>query len=50
MSTIAPEQDLAEVDVTNLDLWQDGPPHELFRRLREEDITTVNPIRSRLSA
>lgn len=37
MSTIAPDQDLAEVDVSNLDLWRDGPPHDLFRRLRDEE-------------
>ena len=37
MSTIAPTQDLAELDVSNLDLWHDGPPHEVFTRLREED-------------
>ncbi len=37
MSTIAPTQDLAELDVSNLDLWRDGPPHEVFSRLREED-------------
>ena len=34
MSTLAPEQDLAELDVSNLELWRDGPPHEVFRRLR----------------
>ena len=37
MSTIAPAQDLAELDVSNLDLWRDGPPNEVFTRLREED-------------
>jgi cytochrome P450 len=37
MSTIAPTQDLAELDVSNLDLWRDGPPHEVFTRLREEE-------------
>jgi cytochrome P450 len=37
MTTIAPDQDLAEVDLSNLDLWRDGPPHELFRRLRNEE-------------
>jgi cytochrome P450 len=29
-----PEPELAELDLGNLDLWQDGPPHELFARLR----------------
>ncbi len=38
MTTIAPPaQDLADVDVSDLDLWKDGPPHELFTRLREEE-------------
>ncbi len=36
MSTIAPPTDLAELDVSDLDLWRDGPPHEIFRRLRRE--------------
>ena len=33
----APEPDLAELDLGNLDLWQDGPPHELFTRMRAMD-------------
>ncbi|HET8975616.1 MAG TPA: cytochrome P450 [Solirubrobacterales bacterium] len=37
MSTIAPATDLADLDLSDLDLWADGPPHELFRRLRRED-------------
>lgn len=37
MSTIAPATDLADLDLSDLDLWADGPPHELFRRLRHED-------------
>ena len=28
--------DLDDVRVTERELWQDGPPHELFRRLRAE--------------
>lgn len=35
MSVIA-EQDLSQVDVSDLRLWEDGPPHELFARLRRE--------------
>jgi len=35
MTTLtAPEPDLAELDLGNMDLWQDGPPHELFARMR----------------
>jgi cytochrome P450 len=35
MSTLlAPESDLSEFDLGNLELWQDGPPHEVFARLR----------------
>ena len=36
MST-TPTVDLAELDMSNLELWRDGPPHELFRRLREQE-------------
>jgi cytochrome P450 len=32
-TTTAP--DLAEIDVSDLDLWEEGPPHEVFRELRE---------------
>ena len=35
MSTAA-TADLSELDVSNLDLWRDGPPHEIFTQLREE--------------
>jgi cytochrome P450 len=35
MTTLmAPESTLAGLDLGNLDLWQDGPPHEVFARLR----------------
>lgn len=27
--------DLTELDVSDLELWKDGPPHEVFRELRE---------------
>ena len=37
MTTLAPTPDLADLDVSNLDLWRDGPPHETFKRLRAED-------------
>jgi cytochrome P450 len=35
VTTIA-ERDLAQLDVGDLDLWADGPPHALFTRLRTE--------------
>ncbi len=36
MTTLAaPHSDLASIDLGNLDLWQDGPPHELFAQLRD---------------
>ena len=37
MSTIAPTPGLADLDVSDLELWRDGPPHEVFRRLRREE-------------
>jgi cytochrome P450 len=38
MTTATPtEQDLADLDVSDLDLWRDGPPHEVFTRLRSAD-------------
>ena len=44
MSTIAPDQELAELDVSNLELWKDGPPHELFERLRNEPGLHFSPM------
>jgi cytochrome P450 len=35
VSVIA-DQDLGQVDLGDLDLWADGPPHALFTRLRRE--------------
>jgi len=37
MTTLAGEPELADLDVSNLDLWRDGPPHDLFRRLRAQE-------------
>ena len=37
MTTLAPTPELADLDVSNLDLWRDGPPHETFKRLRAEE-------------
>jgi cytochrome P450 len=34
---IAAESQLAQQDLGNLDLWQDGPPHELFAQMRAMD-------------
>lgn len=33
---IATEADLTSIDLADLDLWTDGPPHPLFARLRAE--------------
>ena len=38
MTTATADQNLAEIDVSDLDLWRDGPPHEIFRRLRNADL------------
>jgi cytochrome P450 len=35
MTTIGNDRDLEHVLVTERELWQDGPPHELFRQLRQ---------------
>ncbi len=32
----APTIDLSELDVSDLELWRDGPPHDVFTQLREE--------------
>ena len=37
MTTTTPPSDLANLDVSDLDLWKDGPPHEVFRQLRHEE-------------
>src|SRR4051794_10464789 len=36
--------DLAGVDVSDLDHWNDGPPHELFARLRAEAPVHWSPL------
>jgi cytochrome P450 len=36
MSTTAADLDLGQVDLMDEDLFEDGPPHELFARLRAE--------------
>ncbi len=43
MNVIA-EQPLDQIDVGNLDLWEDGPPHELFTRLRGEAPVHWSPL------
>ena len=37
MSTASQTADLADLDVSDLDLWADGPPHEVFEMLRREE-------------
>jgi cytochrome P450 len=36
MTTLASPTDLSELDLSDLDLWRDGPPHELFEMLRRD--------------
>jgi cytochrome P450 len=45
MTTLtAPEPSLTELDLGNLDLWQDGPPHELFAQMRAMDGLHWSPL------
>ncbi|MQA74635.1 MAG: cytochrome P450 [Solirubrobacterales bacterium] len=43
MSVVAP-RDLDRVDLGDLDLWSDGPPHELFTRLRRDAPAHWSPL------
>lgn len=43
MSVIA-ERSLDQIDLGNLDLWNDGPPHEVFARLRREAPVHWSPL------
>ncbi len=43
MTAIA-EQDLTQVDLGDLTLWADGPPHDLFTRLRREAPVHWSPL------
>lgn len=36
--------DLATLDMSNLDLWREGPPHELFEHLRNEAPMHFSPL------
>ena len=36
--------DLTNIDLGNLDLWRDGPPHELFARMRAIDGLHWSPL------
>ncbi len=44
MSVTAPGQDLANLDLGDLALWADGPPHDLFTRLRSEAPVHWSPL------
>ncbi len=44
MTPTAAPTDLASLDVSNLDLWKDGPPHEIFERLRDEAPLHWSPL------
>ncbi|HVP03129.1 MAG TPA: hypothetical protein VMT10_11210, partial [Solirubrobacteraceae bacterium] len=37
-------QDLASVDLSDLSLWEGGPPHELFERMRRERPVHWSPL------
>jgi len=41
---LAPESDLSEFDLGNMDLWQHGPPHQLFARMRAMDGLHWSPL------
>src|SRR4051794_7685910 len=43
MNVIA-ELSLDQIDVGNLDLWENGPPHDLFARLRREAPVHWSPL------
>ena len=43
MSVAAPP-DLAGLDLSDLALWRDGPPHTVFARLREADGLHWSPL------
>ena len=44
MPVAADAQDLRSIDLSDLGLWVDGPPHELFRRLRREAPVHWSPL------
>jgi cytochrome P450 len=43
MNVIA-EQPLDQIDVGNLELWEDGPPHDVFTRLRTDAPVHWSPL------
>jgi hypothetical protein len=43
MPVIAPQQ-LDRIDLGDLSWWEDGPPHELFTRLRREAPVHWSPL------
>jgi len=44
--TATAEYSLAQIDLADLALWRDGPPHELFVRLRREAPLHWSPLNS----
>lgn len=42
--TVATEQDLASIDLSDHALWRDDPPYEIFARLREEQPVHWSPL------
>lgn len=43
MTVPAADADLATLDLTDLRVWRDGPPHELFARMRDQAPVRWNP-------
>lgn len=42
--TATQDIDVKDIDLGNLELWEDGPPHEIFDRLRAEDPVHWSPM------
>ena len=42
--SVTVESDLDQIDLGNLELWEDGPPHDLFTRLRREAPVHWSPL------
>ena len=42
--SVTVESDLDQIDLGNLELWEAGPPHDLFTRLRREAPVHWSPL------
>jgi cytochrome P450 len=45
MTVAPPASDIREIDISDLDLWKDGPPHALFHRMRAEAPAHWSPLK-----